>query len=57
MIPFTRIPGGFEIQDGRYKASNKRTGESLKLGDKIKVRIVSTDLVNRLIEMEVVENE
>lgn len=57
MIPFTRIPGGFEIQDGRYKASNKRTGECLKLGDKIKVRIVSTDLVNRLIEMEVVENE
>ena len=57
MIPFTRIPGCFEIQDVRYKASNKRTGESLKLGDKIKVRIVSTDLVNRLIEMEVVENE
>jgi ribonuclease R len=57
MIPFTRIPGDFEIQEGRYKASNKRTGENLKLGDKIKVRIVSTDLVNRLIEMEVVEDE
>lgn len=57
MIPFTRIPGHFEIQNGRYKASNKKTGESLKLGDKIKVRIVSTDLTNRLIEMEVVEDE
>jgi len=55
MIPFSRIPGNYEIQNGRYKASNKRTGESLKLGDKIKVRVISTDLVNRLIEMEVVE--
>lgn len=55
MISFSTLKGEYELQDGRYKAKNRKSGIDLKLGDKIRVRILSTDLTNRLIEMEVVE--
>jgi len=55
MVSFGRLTEAFEIGDGRLSATGTRTGQVIKMGDKIKVRVISADLAKRQIELEVVE--
>ena len=55
MIPFDRMYEPFHIEESRLKARGLASGKILKMGDKVKVRILDTDLVKRQIEMELLE--
>jgi ribonuclease R len=57
LIGFEKLGDTFEITDGRLKAVGVRTKKVYKMGDSIRVRIISTDLAKRQIEMEVIEEE
>ena len=45
----------FVLEEGRLKAIGKRTGQVFKMGDQLKVRILSTDLARRQIELDLVD--
>ena len=53
MIGFDTLDDRFEIQ-GRLTAIGKRSGLTYKMGDKLKVRILSADIEKRQIELEMV---
>ncbi|HFA48830.1 MAG TPA: ribonuclease R [Bacteroidetes bacterium] len=55
MVGFDTINEPFDIADGRLSATGKRSGQVLKMGDSVKVKILKTDLARRQIEMELVE--
>ncbi|MEM9822891.1 MAG: ribonuclease R [Bacteroidota bacterium] len=55
LIGFDRLNDVFVIEEGRLKVSGKRTGQVYKMGDRLNVRILSTDLARRQIELELVE--
>jgi ribonuclease R len=55
MIGFETLNESFDVGDGRLRAQGNRTGRVLKMGDKVKVRILETNLSRRQIEMELVE--
>ena len=42
------------MEDGRYKAVTKNKKKTIKMGDTIRVKVVSTDLQNRQIELKMV---
>lgn len=56
MIPFDRMYEPFHIEESRLKARGLASGKILKMGDRVKVRILDTDLVKRQIEMELLED-
>jgi ribonuclease R len=55
MVPFASLDDEFEVVNGRLQARGLYSGRQFKMGDKLKVRIVSADLASRRIEMELVE--
>lgn len=55
LIPFDSMSEPFHIEESRLKARGLATGKVLKMGDIIRVVIVSTDLNKRQIEMELVD--
>lgn len=55
LIPFDSMSEPFHIEESRLKARGLATGKVLKMGDVIRVVIVSTDLNKRQIEMELVD--
>lgn len=57
LIPFTRLGDSYSVADSRLKAVNRRTGEELKMGSSVRVKILSVDLDERQIEMEMVVEE
>ncbi len=56
MVPFSTLDESFFVES-RYKATGNRTGKVFKMGDLVQVKIVSTDLAKRQIEMELVTTE
>jgi ribonuclease R len=54
LIPFDRMDEPFTVAESRLKATGKRTGKVLKMGDDITVRVLDTDLSTRRIEFELV---
>ncbi len=52
MIGFEDMDEPFEISEGRLVAKGIYTGQTLKMGDEVTVRIVATDLARRRIDME-----
>lgn len=56
MIPFDLMPEPFEVMEGRLRIRGLYSGEILKMGDDVKVRIVSTNLAARQIEMELIDS-
>ena len=54
LVGFDTLDDGFEIANSRLKATGLRTKVEYKMGDKVQVRIISTDLSRRQIEMELV---
>jgi len=55
MIPFDKFSQGYVVQSGRYKAIGNNPKDVLKMGDKIRVKVMSVDLGSKQIELEVVE--
>ncbi len=55
LIGFDKFGEPFDLEDSRLKAVGLRTKKELKMGDPVRVKIISTDLAKRQIEMEVVE--
>lgn len=55
LISFESIGGSFIVKESKIKALGTGKANDIKLGDKVMVKILKADLVNRLIEMELVE--
>jgi ribonuclease R len=52
LIGFDKMSEGFELTNGRLIAKGRRTGKIFKLGDTVKIRVISVDMAKRQIEME-----
>ncbi len=57
LIGFDKLGDAFDIGEGRLKAVGLRTKKVFKMGDLVRVRIISTDLLKRQIEMEILPEE
>ncbi|NJN33068.1 MAG: RNB domain-containing ribonuclease [Saprospiraceae bacterium] len=56
MVSFDKMSESFELEPNRLRARGRRTGKVLKMGDAVKVRILSADLERRQIEMMLEES-
>lgn len=54
MIPFDKFKQNYSLHAGRYKAVGNHPDDVLKMGDKIRVKVISVDLDSKQIELEVV---
>ena len=52
LVPFEGLYEGFEIDATKLKATGKRTGMVFKMGDKVRVKVLDTDLVAKQINFE-----
>ncbi len=57
MVGFDTLDDAYEIDNGRLKATGIRTKNVYKMGDKVRVRILNTNLSKRQIEMEIVDED
>ena len=55
MVGFETLGDAFEVADSRLFATGQRSKRVFKMGDQIRVKIVSTDLARRQIEMALLE--
>jgi ribonuclease R len=55
MIPFDRFKEDYTVQSGRFKAVGNNPNDVIKMGDTIRVKVMSVDLSTKQIELEVVE--
>ena len=56
LIPFSRFSDSFQVEESRLKAKGKNTGQLIKMGDHIKVKLIEVNLEMRQIEMEIFED-
>jgi len=54
LIGFDKLNDVFDIDESRLKATGKRSKKVYKMGDKVRVRILETDMTKRQIEMELI---
>lgn len=54
MVDFNNMPEAFLLDESRLFAVGKATGNKIKMGDHIRVKIVNADLTKRNIDMEFV---
>jgi len=54
LIKFDAFDESYIIEDSRMKATGSRSGDKIKMGDKVKVKLIETDLDKREIELEIV---
>jgi ribonuclease R len=52
MVPFSTIDEPIVMDESRLQARGKFSGDTYKMGDRLRVRIVNTDLAKRQIDME-----
>ncbi len=57
MLPFEQMDESMLVAEGRLKATGKLSGDVYKMGDSIRVTIVSANLAKRQIEFELAEEE
>jgi ribonuclease R len=57
LIGFENFSESYDLGSGRLKAIGTKTGNVLKMGQKVRARIISTDLEKKQIELELVEEE
>ena len=55
MVGFDMFSEPYDIDESRLYARGKRSDRLLKMGDTVKVKILSTDLARRQIDMELIE--
>lgn len=54
LVEFKYLADTYTVEEGNLRATARRSKHSIKMGDRVKVRIVSVDLSRRQIEMEMV---
>lgn len=54
MIPFASFKENYALSDNRFIAYSRNKKKSLKMGDKIRVRVTETNLEARQIELALV---
>jgi ribonuclease R len=54
LVGFHTMMEPYEVAEGRLRAKGQRSGQDLKMGDKVRVRIIDADLTRRQIDMELV---
>ncbi len=55
LIPFDHLGSGFVLDNSRLKAVSSVTGEELKMGSKVIIRLDEADLDSRLLEFTLIE--
>lgn len=55
LIPFSNMKTSYLANESKLSVTAKKTGQELKMGDKIKVKLLKADLSNRRLEFELVE--
>jgi len=55
LIGFDKLNDAYDIDESRLKATGRRSKKVYKMGDKVRVRILDTDMTKRQIEMELIE--
>ena len=56
LIGFENFDESFELESSRLKAVGTRSGRVLKMGQKVRAQVISTDLIKRTIELRLVED-
>lgn len=56
LVEFKSLDDHYTLEEGNLRARGRRHGNLVKMGDRVRVRIVSVDLSRRQIEMEPVES-
>ena len=54
LIKFDAFEESYDIQSSRMKAIGTRTGTELRMGDKVNVKLLETNLNNREIELQII---
>ena len=57
LIKFGSLAENYTVADSRLVATGRRTGHELKMGDRVTVKVLGTDIENRLIDFELLEEE
>ncbi len=57
LIKFTSLAENYTVADSRLVATGRRTGDEIKMGDRVHVKVLGTDIDNRLIDFELLEEE
>ena len=57
MVTWDSLAEPYDLSDNRLAAEGRRTGNRIKMGDRMLVRVVHADPIARQIEMELVEEE
>jgi ribonuclease R len=55
MVEFKYLDDSYEVEEGRLKAQGRRYKRSIKMGDKVKVRVLGVDLERRQIELDLMD--
>ena len=57
LIGFDKFDEAFEIVAERLKAKGQRTGRMLKIGQTLRVKLIDANLDDRIIELELLDEE
>ncbi len=57
MVDFKNLPESYSLDESRLFAVGNASGQKIKMGDRVEVRILSADLAKRTIDMELVTDE
>lgn len=57
LIKFSSLAENYTVSDSRLVATGRRSGYEIKMGDRVQVKVLGTDLENRLIDFELLEEE
>jgi len=55
MVSFENLSEGFTLSPGRYKAIGNKSKSVMKMGDQIRVKIISADIENKRVELELIK--
>ena len=55
LIKFSSLAENYVVADSRLIARGKRSGHEMKMGDRVQVKVLGTDIDNRLIDFELLE--
>jgi len=55
LVEFRHLAETYHLEEGNLRAKARRSGHTIAMGDKVRVRIAAVDLSRRQIEMELVE--
>jgi ribonuclease R len=54
LVPFSSLNEPFSVETRKYRATGERSGWELKMGKRVRVKILGTDLTRREIDMKLV---